>query len=107
MSIMVIDSLVSLAPVIFGAMHKLLRGLFTRQIRLGRSRTDEDADSEQDEPHSTSDLVPQKWITWGLSATMVFGIILVWIVFGAEGIKPWATFFGFIFGGMLSVLGCV
>jgi hypothetical protein len=29
----------------------------------------------------------------------------VWAVFGAEGIKPWATLIGFVMGGLLSILG--
>lgn len=105
LSIMVTDSLVSLAPIVFGAMRKLLLGFGNRRPRTRDSGVDEDGDSDQDEPHSPSELVPQKWITWGLSGTTVLGIVLVWFVFGAEGIKPWATFFGFIFGGVLSILG--
>jgi hypothetical protein len=50
-------------------------------------------------------LVPNDWVVWGLGASIVIGTILVWIVFGAEGIRPWATVIGFLMGGLLSLLG--
>ena len=50
-------------------------------------------------------LVPYRWVLWGLGASIVFGTVLVWVVFGAEGIRPWATVIGFLMGGLLSLLG--
>ncbi|KAH9930132.1 OPT oligopeptide transporter protein-domain-containing protein [Fomitopsis serialis] len=58
------------------------------------------------EVESPDRLVPTRWVAWGLGGSVVFGTILVWVVFGDEGIKPWATFLGFVMGGLLSVLGC-
>jgi len=50
-------------------------------------------------------LVPTSWVLYGLLVSVVVGTVLVWIVFGQEGIKPWATLLGFILGGMLSIIG--
>ena len=52
-------------------------------------------------------LVPMRWVGWGLGGSVVFGTVLVWAVFGDEGIKPWETFIGVAMGGLLSVLGYV
>ena len=46
-----------------------------------------------------------KWVLWGLAGSIVFGTVLVWAVFGHEGITPWATVIGYIVGALLSVLG--
>lgn len=52
-------------------------------------------------------LVPARWVVMGLVSSITFGTLLVWAVFGHEGIRPWATVIGFLMGGVLSLLGCV
>lgn len=98
LAIMCTDSLVSLAPVV--------SEIFAKKIwnRHSSSKDDEEDDKEVE----TEDrLVPMKWVAWGLGGSVVFGTVIVWLVFGDEGIKPWATLIGFAMGGLLSVLGYV
>ncbi|KAI0782338.1 OPT oligopeptide transporter [Abortiporus biennis] len=97
LAIMCSDSLVSLGPVISEIVYKKL-------LRCSISLEDEE-DKEDKEVEPDDRLVPMKWVIWGLSGSVVFGTILVWMVFGNEGIKPWATLVGFVMGGLLSVLG--
>ena len=52
-------------------------------------------------------LVPVRWVVAGLVSSILLGTLLVWAVFGHEGIRPWATVVGFLMGGVLSLLGCV
>jgi hypothetical protein len=60
-------------------------------------------DIPEDEPASR--LVPDKWVWGGLFTSVAAGTVLVWFVFGYEGIKPWATILGFLMGAVLSHLG--
>lgn len=92
LAIMVADSLVSLLPVVFEFTHKYA-------FRKGIEEEDDE------EVESEDRLVPLRWIIWGISGSVLIGTGLVWIVFGGDGIKPWATLIGFILGGLLSVLG--
>ena len=67
-----------------------------------------DAPPEADNDVETPDrLVPTRWVLSGLAASVIIGTLLVWMVFGDEGIKPWATLIGFAVGGLLSILGYV
>ncbi|THH30332.1 hypothetical protein EUX98_g3842 [Antrodiella citrinella] len=93
LAIMCTDSLVSLFPVV--------SEIFTEKIWNRR----DDSDKEDKEVETEDRLVPMKWVVWGLGGSVVFGTIVVWLVFGDEGIKPWATLIGFGMGGLLSVLG--
>jgi len=92
LAIMCSDSLVSLGPVISELFNMKI---WKRAI----------ADKEDKEVESDDRLVPTKWVLWGLSGSVVVGTFLVWLVFGHDGIKPWATLVGFGFGGLLSILG--
>ncbi|KAH8096690.1 OPT oligopeptide transporter protein-domain-containing protein [Cristinia sonorae] len=92
LAIMCTDSLVSLAPVV--------TEIFTKRLFLRHSSKDDDKEVETEDR-----LVPMRWVTWGLGGSVVFGTVVVWLVFGDEGIKPWATLIGFGMGGLLSVLG--
>ncbi|RDX44005.1 oligopeptide transporter [Lentinus brumalis] len=99
LAIMCSDSLVSLVPVVAEILHTKV------YLRLTGARS-ADADSkESKEVESDDRLVPTAWVLWGLAGSIVLGTVLVWAVFGDEGIKPWATLVGFIMGGLLSVLG--
>ncbi|CAL1715806.1 unnamed protein product [Somion occarium] len=95
LAIMCTDSLVSLGPVIGEIVYaRLLR----RSTSLDEGKDDKEVETEDR-------LVPMRWVLWGLGGSIVLGTILVWLVFGDEGMKPWATFLGFVMGGLLSVLG--
>lgn len=50
-------------------------------------------------------LVPMSWVGIGLAVSSILGIVLVWIIFGNEGIRPWATALGLVLASILSVLG--
>ena len=95
LAIMCADSLVSLLPVIAEYFMKLFP---TRRANGGKEGQDLECETEDR-------LVPIKWVGWGLGISIIVGTLLVWLVFGREGIKPWATLIGFVMGGLLSVLG--
>ena len=95
LAIMCTDSLVSLAPVVYEIIANKLNP-------WASSRRDDDKESEPEDR-----LVPMRWVVWGTLSSVVIGTLLVWIVFGHEGIKPWATIIGYIMGALLSVLGYV
>ncbi|KAF9042650.1 oligopeptide transporter [Hymenopellis radicata] len=92
LAIMCADSLVSLVPVVYGYIRDVAG--FGQQDAL---RDDKETETEDR-------LVPMKWVVIGWSVSVIVGTFLVWLVFGHEGIKPWATFIGFVMGGMLSIL---
>ncbi|KAJ6576544.1 OPT oligopeptide transporter protein-domain-containing protein [Mycena vulgaris] len=95
LAIMCADSLVSLLPVL----AEYVTGLFPRAGQTTHTHK-EDHDTETEDR-----LVPNSWVVGGLLVSVVLGTFLVWIVFGNDGIKPWATLLGFVLGGLLSVLG--
>jgi hypothetical protein len=95
LAIMCADSLVSLLPVI----AEYVAGLLPRRGRETYAKEDYDTETEDR-------LVPNTWVVGGVVVSVVVGTFLVWIVFGNDGIKPWATLLGFGLGGLLSILGC-
>ncbi|CAE6408806.1 unnamed protein product [Rhizoctonia solani] len=97
LAIICADSFVSIIPTIY----RLLKSVYLTLLSKRAVVVSEDI--PEDEP--TSRLVPDKWVWSGLLASVVVGTVLVWFVFGYEGIKPWATVFGFIMGAVLSHLG--
>jgi len=101
LAIMCADSLISLLFVATEYLTKLLPTRFSHAI-YGRG---DDLDKEDYECETEDRLVPITWVVSGLGGSVVIGTILVWVVFGNEGIKPWATLIGFVFGGLLSILG--
>jgi OPT family oligopeptide transporter len=123
LSIMVADSVVSLMPVLAeyvlkqaSAFKRLYRKHSHTPVHMdGRSPMYDDFPSLGSDTRSAADkeletedrLVPMRWVLWGLLASVVLGIFVVWGVFGDEGIKPYATFVAFVVGGLLSVLGFV
>ncbi|KAJ7126931.1 oligopeptide transporter [Mycena epipterygia] len=94
LAIMCADSLVSLLPVL----AEYVTGFFPRRGQANHIKEDYDTETEER-------LVPSSWVVGGVLVSVVLGTFLVWIVFGDDGIKPWATFLGFVLGGLLSVLG--
>ncbi|KAF4571295.1 hypothetical protein EYR36_008624 [Pleurotus pulmonarius] len=96
LAIMCADSVVSLLPVIYEYVSDIIKH------STGKGHIEDKEDHEVETPDR---LVPMKWVASGLAISIVVGTVLVWVVFGNEGIKPWATVLGFLFGGMLSILG--
>jgi len=93
------DSLISLLPVAVEYIFDLVR---QRRIRLLENGDTQRVDSETE----TEDrLVPTDWVVCGVLGSIIIGTILVWLVFGNEGIKPWATVLGFMLGTLLSIIG--
>ncbi|EJF56509.1 oligopeptide transporter [Dichomitus squalens LYAD-421 SS1] len=99
LAVMCSDSLVSLVPVVV----ELFQEKVWRALR--GSVDDEDSVKESKEVETEDRLVPMSWVAWGLAGSVILGTLLVWLVFGDEGIKPWATLLGFVMGALLSVLG--
>ncbi|CAE6447144.1 unnamed protein product [Rhizoctonia solani] len=97
LSIICADSFVSIAPTIY----RLLKSVYLTMLSKRTVVVTEDI--PEDEPASR--LVPDRWVWSGLLVSVVLGTVLVWVVFGYEGIKPWATILGFIIGAVLSHLG--
>jgi hypothetical protein len=98
LAIMCADSFVSLIPSIQSSIAKVVLSV----------QKDGNAPLEEDHDVETSDrLVPTRWVLSGLVTSVTVGTLLVWMVFGDEGIKPWATLIGFAVGGLLSILGYV
>lgn len=103
LGIMCADSVVSLLPVVF---ESILDSIPWR--RTGHPNPHSDIDQAKNQETETEDrLVPNLWVIIGLLISVSIGTILVWFVFGDEGIKPWATLLGYILGGMLSIIGFV
>lgn len=96
LAIMCTDALVSLLPVFL----KICWDTFLRQHNSP-------FDFPLKESESEDRLVPNTWVMGGLVFSTACGTLLVWLIFGSEGIKPWATFLGFVLGGMLSIIGLV
>ncbi|KAJ7019917.1 OPT oligopeptide transporter protein-domain-containing protein [Mycena alexandri] len=94
LAIMCADSLISLLPVV----AEYITGLLPRRALAAQTKEDFDTETEDR-------LVPNTWVLWGLLGSVIIGTLLVWVVFGNDGIKPWATLLGFGLGGLLSVLG--
>jgi hypothetical protein len=94
------DSLISLLPVVLEYASDIVR-----PWRRGYSNMEESDDQKHHETETEDRLVPNDWVIKGLLLSISIGTFLVWIVFGNQGIKPWATFLGFVLGGMLSIIG--
>ncbi|KAG8759591.1 hypothetical protein FRC12_009722, partial [Ceratobasidium sp. 428] len=97
LAIICADSFVSIIPTVYHLLKSAYMMLVSKRLVVIGEEVPED------EPESR--LVPDKWVWGGLAASVLVGTILVWVVFGYEGIKPWATILGFLIGGVLSHLG--
>jgi len=96
LAIMCTDALISLLPVAFESFKRLLRR---------RGATSETEEYGRGEIETDDRLVPNSWVLIGLTLSVCVGTLLVSLVFGVENIKPWASFLGFILGGLLSIIG--
>ncbi|WVO15478.1 hypothetical protein L204_103136 [Cryptococcus depauperatus] len=118
LAIMIVESIISLLPIILSYVNKLISfrqkyhssafvddsaSLLQPSIDDGCGGTSLDEDSREIEPLER--LVPALWIRWGLSISAVAAVILVWVVFGTDGIHPWATAIGLGLAGVLSLVG--
>jgi len=95
LAIMCADSVVSLMPMIVESVTSTAQGL----ISPGTDNAIDDPEIETPER-----LVPLRWVYWGFGTSVVLGTIVLWTIFGSEGIKPWASLLGYVIGGLLSIL---
>lgn len=98
LGIMCADSFVSLLPVAFDHLVDLVQKKTSAGVIEG---------TQGHESETEDRLVPASWVLVGLASSIAVGTFLVWVIFGHDGIKPWATVLGFVLGGMLSIFGCV
>lgn len=110
---MIAESLISLAPLTYNYLKDLLnRGRLYQEARHFEGADAAESEGyydlpEDDEPeHEPPErLVPTIWVLWGLAASGVLGVVLVWLVFGSDGIHPWATAIGLVLASILSLIG--
>jgi hypothetical protein len=120
---MIAESIISLIPVCFNYAHSLyikhqaynvqsdhLQGRFHVGVEGSRRRSQADLaasvpEVDDDETEPASRLVPGLWVVIGLCTSAVLGIVLVWLIFGNDGIRPWATATGLVLASVLSLLG--
>lgn len=110
---MIAESLISLAPMTYAYLKDALnRGKMYQEARQFEHADAAESDGyydlpEEDEPeHEPPErLVPTRWVTTGLAASGILGVVLVWIVFGSDGIHPWATAIGLVLASILSLIG--
>ena len=95
LAIMCADSIVSLVPIFVEFV-----GSAQRSSTLPETHDNMD-DLEVETPER---LVPRLWVYCGLGGSAVWGTIVLWAIFGSEGIKPWASLLGYVLGGVLSIL---
>ena len=124
LAIMVSDSVISLLPIVREFISKLnvtlrkgegvirlpcspLSSSFPSSPDPDDSLDVDDDGTDSKDPETEDRLVPTKWVLYGLTFSVISGTLLVWAVFGQDGIKPWASIIGFLMGGVLSLLGYV
>ena len=116
LSVQIAESIISLIPICVSSLRTFLdqrsQGRQTKLFQASNERgtdyvdySDEDemAEGEDDEPPER--LVPMLWVWIGLAGSGFGGVAIVWALFGAETIKPWATTVGFALACLLSLLG--
>ena len=95
LAIMCADSIVSLVPVVADFIISAARGWVLHETQ------NDTGDLEVETPER---LVPLRWVYWGFGASITLGSIVLWAIFGNEGIRPWASLLGYAIGGLLSIL---
>lgn len=98
LAIMTTESIVSLLPVV-SELVRALRAQPETSDTPGRDLAEETEPPER--------LVPMRHAFWGLFASALLGTLIIRAVFGADGIKTWATLIGFALAALLSLLGYV
>jgi hypothetical protein len=119
---MIAESIISLLPITYSSISTALRHhkqrssgpkVFQAERSPRTSNITEDdyyeprlaADDEDPEHEPPERLVPTSWVQAGLLGSGVLGVVLVWMVFGTEGIHPWATAVGLVLASVLSLIG--
>lgn len=119
LAIMIAESIISLIPIIYSYIHKVYihhqqhsrTTLFRTSSHDNITNADYyeqdklDADADDEDPEPPHRLVPISWVTIGLALSAGLCILLVWAIFGKEGIHPWATAVGLVLASILSLLG--
>lgn len=95
LAIMCADSIVSLMPVVVEFIAFTVNRWTSREMHN---------DTDDHEVETPERLVPLPWVYWGSGITLALGTIVLWIIFGSDGIKPWASLLGYVIGGLLSIL---
>jgi len=95
LAVMCADSVVSLIPVVVEFVTSATQGQTSRETRTS---------TEDVEVETPERLVPLLWVYWGFGTSVVLGTLVLWVIFGNEGIKPWASLLGYAIGGLLSIL---
>jgi hypothetical protein len=121
LAIMIAESVISLMPITVSYFSHLRERIqhrrerdeataFTNESPYDAAERDayydlppDDDDEPEHEPPER--LVPNSWVGTGLLASGVLGVALVWVVFGADGIHPWATAIGLVLASVLSLIG--
>ena len=116
---MIAESIISLLPITISYARASLRRYQQRKsgprVFQPSSPTQTDND-EYFEPANENDdedleiepperLVPLSWVQWGLGGSGLLGVLLVWWVFGSDGIHPWATAIGLVLASVLALIG--
>jgi len=116
---MIAESIISLLPIVYSSISTAYRHhqqrssgpkVFTSTSPRNSNLTDDDyyepqSDDEDPEHEPPERLVPTSWIHIGLGVSAVLCIVLVWYVFGVDGIHPWATAVGLVLASVLSLIG--
>lgn len=119
LAIMIAESIISLVPITVSSIStavrhhrqrssgpKVFQSSSPRNSNLSEDDyyepTTEDEDPEHEPPER---LVPTSWVQIGLAGSGILGIVLVWFVFGVDGIHPWATAVGLVLASVLSLIG--
>lgn len=118
LAIMIAESIISLIPITVSYIKDLSRRKEDHDRRNQVFATPDSPDEaaerdayfdppEDDEPeHEPPErLVPNSWFATGLGVSAVLGVLLVWVVFGSDGIHPWATALGLVLASVLSLVG--
>ena len=95
LAIMCADSIVSLMPLV---------AEFVTSAARSRTSRETHNDTDDDEVETPERLIPISWVYWGFGISVTLGTIVLWMIFGNEGIKPWASLLGYVIGGLLSIL---
>lgn len=117
---MIAESIISLLPITYSSLSTAIRHrrqrssgpkVFQAERSPRESRLTEDDyfeppnDDEDPEHEPPERLVPTSWVQVGLIGSGILGVILVWLVFGVDGIHPWATAVGLVLASILSLIG--
>lgn len=112
---MIAEAIISLMPIVVQRISKLNShyrqrtqgGVFIAEDddRTEDGYFDPPEDDEEPEHEPPERLVPLSWVYIGLAVSAVLGVGLVWVVFGSDGIHPWATAIGLVLASVLSLIG--